>query len=212
MMKIEIWSDVACPFCYIGIHNLEKALTQFPYKDQFTIEYKSFELEPDALVYDGTSYLEKLTSTFENEYRAKRFMHRLTQQAKSVGLTVNFDGMKPTNTFNAHRLAKWAKAHGKEIEVNEKLLSAYFTEAKDVGDFHTLAHIAEEVGLDREEAIKVLRDKDLYSDNVREDQSKAKEFGITGVPYFVFNGKYALSGAQPTVTFLRALDKVWKEG
>jgi len=210
-MKIEIWSDIVCPFCYIGKQNLEKALAEFPHKDQVNIEYKSFELDPGAPAYDGTSYVEKLSPKFGGKQQAKQFIAHLTQQAKNVGLTFNFDDIKPTNTFDAHRLAKWAKTQGKEIEVNEKLLSAHFTESKDVGDIDTLADIAEEVGLDREEAIKVLRDKNLYSGNVREDQFKAREFGISGVPFFIINGKYALSGAQPTEAFSKALDTVWKE-
>lgn len=210
-MKIEIWSDIACPFCYIGKQNLEKALAQFPHKDQVNIEFKSFELDPGASTYDGTSYIEKLAPKFGGMQQAKQFIAQVTQHAKDVGLTFNFDEMKPTNTLDAHRLAKWAKTQGKEVEVNEKLLLAHFSEAKDVGDIDTLADIAAEAGLDREEAIKVLRDKNHYSQNVKEDQLEAKKIGINGVPFFIINDKYAISGAQPTDIFSNALDTIWEE-
>ncbi|UYY96809.1 DsbA family oxidoreductase [Peribacillus frigoritolerans] len=210
-MKIEIWSDIACPFCYIGKQNLENALAKFPYKDQVDVEFKSFELDPNASLYDGTKYVENLASKFGGTEQAKQFITHLTQQAKNVGLTFNFDEMKPTNTFNAHRLAKWAKTQGKEASVNEKLLSAHFTESKDVGDLDTLADIAEASGLNRDEALNVLNDKKLYAQNVKDDQHEAKRYGINGVPYFIINQKYAVSGAQPAQAFSEALDKVWEE-
>jgi predicted DsbA family dithiol-disulfide isomerase len=210
-MKIEIWSDIACPFCYIAKQNLEKALNQFAYKDQVNIEFKSFELDPGAPLYNGENYVEKLSSKFGSIQQAQQFIEHLTQQAKNVGLTFNFNDIKSTNTFDAHRLAKWAKTQGKDTNVNEKLLSAHFEEAKDVGDIEILADIAEEASLNREEALKILQDKNLYSHNVREDQLEAQKYGISGVPFFIINGKYAVSGAQPTTTFSEMLNKVWEE-
>ncbi|MDM5277439.1 DsbA family oxidoreductase [Paenibacillus silvae] len=210
-MNIEIWSDIACPFCYIGKQNLEKALEGLPYKDKINIEYKSFELDPSASAYDGTSFADKLAPKFGGREQAKEFMSHLTQQANSVGLSFQLDSLKPTNTLDAHRLLKWAKTKGKETMLNEKLLVAHFTESRDVGDYNTLADIAEAVGLDREEALGMLNTKDLYADQVRNDQNEARRVGISGVPFFIFNQKYAVSGAQPTESFSQVLEKVWEE-
>jgi predicted DsbA family dithiol-disulfide isomerase len=210
-MKIEIWSDIACPFCYIGKQNLERALEGLPYKEEISIEYKSFELDPGASSYDGTSFVEKLTSKFGGREQAKEFLSHLTQQAKNVGLSFQLDSLKPTNTLDAHRLLKWAKTNDKEKALNEKLLIAHFTESRDVGDHDTLADIAEAVGLSRKEALEVLKTKDLYTDQVRNDQDEARRVGISGVPFFVFNQKYAVSGAQPTESFSQVLEKVWEE-
>ena len=143
--------------------------------------------------------------------QAKQANQNVGQQAASVGLTFNFDNMKPTNTFAAHRLAKFAKTQGKEAIITEKLLFAYFTESKNVGDIETLADIAEASGLDREQSLKVLQDEKAYANDVRIDQSIAQQYQITGVPFFIVNQKYAISGAQPTSTFAGALQKVWEE-
>jgi predicted DsbA family dithiol-disulfide isomerase len=128
-----------------------------------------------------------------------------------VGLTFNFDEMKPTNTFDAHRLAKFAKTQGKEAIVSEKLLQAYFTDSKHIGNFETLADIAEESGLNRQEVLNVLNDSIAFDIDVRQDEALAGQYGVQGVPYFVINQKYAISGAQPTETFIGALQKVWEE-
>ncbi|MEH7255011.1 DsbA family oxidoreductase [Neobacillus niacini] len=211
-MKIEVWSDFVCPFCYVGKRRLEEALSQFPYRDNVEIEFKSFELDPNSPPYSGKSIHESLASKYGMSIeQAKQANQNVGQQAAGVGLTFNFDNMKPTNTFNAHRLAKFAKTQGKEAAITEKLLYAYFTESKNVGDVETLADIAEASGLEREEALKVLHDEKAYANDVRIDQSIAQQYQITGVPFFIINQKYAISGAQPTATFSGALQKVWEE-
>lgn len=211
-MKIEVWSDFVCPFCYIGKRRLEQALEQFPHKDDVEVEFKSFELDPHAPVYTEKSIHESLAEKYGMSVeQAKQNTQHVAMQAAQAGLTFHFDGMKPTNTFDAHRLAKFAKDRGKERVITEKLLHAYFTESKNVGDLDTLAEIAEEAGLEREEALAVLRDKQKYANEVRDDQRLARQFGVTGVPFFVINRKYAISGAQPLETFVRALEKVWEE-
>jgi predicted DsbA family dithiol-disulfide isomerase len=211
-MKIEVWSDFVCPFCYIGKRRLEQALAQFPHKDQVEIEYKSFELDPNAPKDSDKNIHELLASKYGMTVeQAKQQNDGIRQHAASVGLTYHFDTMKPTNTFDAHRLAKFAKTKGKEAEITEKLMYAYFTESKHIGDHETLADIAESAGLDRQEALKVLEDKNAYANDVRIDQAIAQQYGIRGVPYFVINQKYAISGAQPTETFINALNKVWEE-
>lgn len=211
-MKIDVWSDFVCPFCYIGKRRLEIALEQFPYKDQVKVEFKSFELDPNSPTFNGTGINEILAAKYGMSIEeAIRANVGVGQQAATVGLTFNFDEMKPTNTFDAHRLAKYAKVHGKEREITEKLLYGYFSESNNLSDQETLLNIAEEVGLERQATLEVLQDKKAYANDVRLDERIAQQYGVRGVPYFVINQKYAISGAQPIETFIRALEQVWKE-
>ncbi|MEG8976873.1 DsbA family oxidoreductase [Priestia megaterium] len=211
-MKIEVWSDFVCPFCYIGKRRLEQALQQFAHKDDVQVEFKSFELDPNAPVNTGKTINEALAAKYGMTIeQAKQANEGIGQQAASVGLSFNFDDMKPTNTFDAHRLAKFAKAQGKEAAITEKLLYAYFTESKHLGEEETLVAVAEDAGLDREEARQILADKNAYANEVRSDEATAQQYGISGVPYFVVNQKYAISGAQPVETFVGALQQVWEE-
>lgn len=211
-MKIEVWSDFVCPFCYIGKRRLEEAIAQFPHKDQVEVEFKSFELDPNSPVNIDKSIHEVLASKYGMSVeKAKQTNNGMVQQAATVGLTYHFDTMKPTNTFDAHRLAKFAESFGKEAEITEKLLYSYFTESKHIGDHETLADIAESAGLDRQKALDVLHDKNTYANEVRKDETTAQQYGISGVPYFIINQKYAISGAQPIETFVGALQQVWQE-
>jgi len=211
-MKIEVWSDFVCPFCYIGKRRLEMAIEQFPHKEQVEVEYKAFELDPNSPNYSGKSIHEMLANKYGMSIeQAKQSNEGIGKQAAAIGLIYNFDDMKYGNTFDAHRLAKLAKTKGKEHELTEKLLHAYFTESIDLGDVDALANIAEVVGIDRQEAIAVIQDKDTFANEVRGDEAIARQYGISGVPYFIINQKYAISGAQPTETFASALQKVWEE-
>jgi len=213
-MKIEVWSDFVCPFCYIGKRRLEMALDQFPHKNEVEVEFKSFELDPNAAMYSGKNIHEVLASKYGMSIEeAKRNNVQLGQHAASIGLTFNFEEMKPTNTFDAHRLAKFAKEKGQTEEkaVTENLLLAYFTESKNISDIETLADIAEASGLERQDALDVLNDKTAYANDVRVDEAVAQQYGVSGVPYFIVNQKYAISGAQPLETFVGALQKVWEE-
>jgi predicted DsbA family dithiol-disulfide isomerase len=211
-MKIEVWSDYVCPFCYIGKRRLEVALDQFPHRDQVEVEFKSFELDPNSPKNIGQNIHEVLAKKYGMSVeKAKEANQGVGQQAATVGLKFNFDEMKPTNTLDAHRLAKFAKTQGKEAAVSEMLLHAYFTESKHIGDIETLTDLAEAAGLNRQEVLQVLNDKEAYATDVRQDESLAQQYGVRGVPYFVINQKYAISGAQPTETFMGALQKVWEE-
>ncbi|MFT4415909.1 DsbA family oxidoreductase [Fredinandcohnia humi] len=211
-MKIEVWSDFVCPFCYIGKRRLEEALAQFPNRDQVEVEFKSFELDPNAQLYSGKSIHEALASKYNvSVEEAKQMNGSVGQQAETVGLHFNFEDMKPTNTFDAHRLAKYAETVGKEKEITEKLLHSYFVESKLISDQETLTEIAVSLGLDRNEVVQVLEDKTKFSNDVRIDEAFAQQIGVRGVPFFVINQKYSISGAQPTSTFLGALQQVWKE-
>ncbi|MED1412843.1 MULTISPECIES: DsbA family oxidoreductase [Bacillus] len=211
-MKIEVWSDFVCPFCYIGKRRLEMALEQFPHRDDVQVEFKSFELDPNTPIYSGTSISEVIAAKYGiSVEEANRNNIQIGNHAASIGLSFNFEEMKPTNTFDAHRLAKFAKDQGKEKEITENLLFAYFTESRNLSDAETLSTIAETSGLDKKEALNVINNKNAYANEVRIDEAIAQQYKITGVPYFIVNQKYAISGAQPLETFAGALQQVWEE-
>lgn len=210
-MKIEIWSDFVCPFCYIGKRRLEIALDKFEHKDEVELIFKSFELDTKA----KKQYEENIHELIAKKYgipveEAKATNDGIVAQAKAIGLNYNFDTLKPTNTFDAHRLAHYAKEKGKLKELSERILKAYFVEGAYISDYGTLADLASEVGLERREALEIL-EAGSYSEEVRRDEEKALRLRVNGVPFFVFNDKYAVSGAQPPERFLEVLKKVKKE-
>ncbi len=211
MMKIEVWSDYVCPFCYIGKRRLEAALEQFPHRDQVEVVFKSFELDPDCKTDYSVSIHEHLAEKYGiSVEQAKEMNENVIRQAKEAGLDYNFDTLSPENTFDAHRLAKFAEARGKGHEMTERLLKAYFIESKRIADHETLIRLAEEVGLSQEQTEKMLAG-DEYGDEVRADEKEAAQIGVRGVPFFVINRKYAISGAQPVEVFLNAFQKAWEE-
>jgi predicted DsbA family dithiol-disulfide isomerase len=210
-MKVEIWSDVVCPFCYIGKRRFEKALESFEAKEKVEIEWKSFQLDPDLEYVPGQSvheYLGKRKGT--SAIDGKRMNDAMIVMAKEVGLEYNFDKAIINNTFNAHRLLHFAKEKGVQNEMKERLFKAYYTEGKNIGDIDTLARLGEEVGL-QAVAIKTILQSDQYAQDVLLDQYQAQQIGARGVPFFVFNNKYAVSGAQPSELFAQVLEKVWEE-
>ncbi|OLP65479.1 hypothetical protein BACPU_15670 [Bacillus pumilus] len=210
-MKVQIWSDVACPFCYIGKKQLESALEQFPQKDQVEIEFKSFELDPHAPVnvdYDVHDMLAKKYGMSRSQAIAMN--EQVKQAGKEKGIDFQFDPLVLTNTFDAHRLAQYAGEMGKGDFVMGELFQAYFTDGKHVGDRQVLLDIAGKAGLDQKEAEQVLDDQD-FTDDVRKDEKEARELGISAVPFFLINGTYSVKGAQPADTFLRALETAWTE-
>lgn len=210
-MKIEIWSDYACPFCYIGKHRLEKALEEFAERDHVTVEFKSFQLDPNAPYYDGEDYYESLAKKFGSVEEAKQMTENVERFATSVDIDLQFAKVKPTNTYRAHRLAKFALEHGKNVEITEKLFKAHFTDAKDIGNIDTLVALAKDVSLDVGQVRKLLEDDTAYSDEVNVDLTEASQFNITAVPFFVLDRKYALSGAQEVETFVQALQQAWEK-
>ncbi|MBM7703612.1 DsbA family oxidoreductase [Metabacillus iocasae] len=210
-MKIEVWSDYACPFCYIGKRRLEEALAQFPHKEKVEVEFKAFELDPYAARDTEFTIHELLAKKYGTSVeQAKSMSEGVGAQAATVGLDFKFDTMIPTNTLDAHRLAKFSAAKGKEKEMTERLLSAYFVESKHLGDHETLTQLAVEVGLDETE-VRAFLNSDTFTEEVRIDEGEAQSIGVQGVPFFVVNQKYAISGAQPTNVFAGALQKVWEE-
>lgn len=210
-MKVEIWSDFICPFCYIGKRRMESALENFSHKDSVTIEYKSYELDPNAEKKPEMKMHELLAKKYDMSVeKAQKMNEDMGNQAAEVGLVYNFDNMQHTNTFDAHRVAKYAADHDKGKEMTESLLHAYFTESKLISDHPTLVALATEVGLDKTGVVDLLK-TDAYVKHVRGDEEQAREIGVQGVPFFVFNEKYAVSGAQPPEVFSEVLEKVWDE-
>ncbi len=208
-MDIEIWSDVVCPWCYIGKRRLEQALEQFPHRDAVNIVWRSFELDPHAQEQVTESLDEMLARKYHTtRQNAAQMNARVSKIASEVGLDYHLDKAKPSNTFDAHRLLHLAKAKGIQPQVEERLMQAYFSEGEPIGDHETLARIAAEAGLDAEEARAALA-SDAYADDVRADEARAAEFGITGVPFVAIDERYGVSGAQPTEVFLTALQTAW---
>lgn len=208
MIKVEIWSDIACPFCFIGKRRFEAALAQFDRKDQVVVTWRSFELDPSAKKNQGVSVYEHLAAKYGRDVEwAKQMNENLKQQATDTGIKFDFDRVVPTNTFDAHRLLHLATKNGKQKEAQERLFSAYFTEGKDVSDHSVLETIADQIGLEAGEAKRCLS-SDEFANDVRQDEATAAAYGLRGVPAFVFNEKFLVSGAQPTEVFLGALNEL----
>ncbi len=206
-MKVEVWSDVMCPFCYIGKRRLELALRQFPGKDNVNVEWKSFQLDPDSVTQPNKSVNEYLAERkgWTVDY-AREVNDHVTRMAREAGLHYDFDKAVVANSFDAHRLSHFAKKHGLQDAMEERLFMAYFTEGKNTADHETLVQLAVEVGLNRDDVRQMLGGND-FADNVNNDVYEAHHIGVRGVPFFVFNKKYAVSGAQPTEIFLQALNQ-----
>lgn len=210
MIKIDIWSDINCPFCYIGKRHLEKALQQFS-DDDVKIEWRSFELDPLANPPKGSDHLTLLAKKYgKTREWALEMNQNLTNMARESGLDFHMDQLVPANSFNAHRLIHLAKSSHSQDAMKERLLRAKFTEGKDIGDPETLKLLAIEVGLDQTE-VNDLFTNERFVHEVREDEDMAVELGIRGVPFFVFNNKLGLSGAQPVDVFSEVLAKVNNE-
>lgn len=210
-MNLEIWSDVMCPFCYIGKRKFEKALEQFPHKNDINIIWKSFQLDPTTVTDPSLNTIENLAEKKGwSKEQANETIAHVTNIAKQVGLNFHFEKAVVANSFDAHRLSHLAKKYGKQNELEEKLFAAYFTEGKNTADYHTLLQIGTEVGLDVKEIEDVLK-SDTYANEVQLDIKQAQQIGVSGVPFFVLDNKYAISGAQEPDTFLQALKKAYEE-
>lgn len=210
-MKVEIWSDVVCPFCYIGKVKFDEALEQFPYKDKLDISWKSFQLMPELETQPGKSIDQVLAETKGISLaQAKQMNASVTQMAKQVGLTYQFDKAVVANTIKAHQFAHFAKTAGKQIEAETLLFRSYFTDGKNVDDIATLVELGAEIGLDTI-ALKASLENEKYAADVQNDIAEARQLGVRGVPFFVFDRKYAVSGAQDPTVFLQALDQSFAE-
>ncbi|NDP21196.1 MAG: DsbA family oxidoreductase [Paludibacter sp.] len=210
-MKVEIWSDVMCPYCYMGKRKFETALSQFNEAADVEIVWKSFQLSPDMITAPDKSIHQLLADLMEISIEeAKEYNDRVTNSAKQYGLVYNFDTAIPANSFNAHRFSHLAKQHGLQDEAEERLFKAYFSDGKNVDDIPTLIQLGVEIGLDADE-LKTALESDMYADDVRKDLYEARQIGVRGVPFFLFDNKLSVSGAQDSKVFLETLEKAYAQ-
>jgi predicted DsbA family dithiol-disulfide isomerase len=210
-LTVDIWSDVVCPWCYIGKRRFEAALAQFEHRDDVTVLWHSFELDPDAPpIAEGRS-AERLAAKYGMTVEeAARRQAEITTLAAQDGLTYDLAESRGGNTFDAHRLIHLAAEHGLGNAAMERLMQAYFSEREAIGDPDTLQRLAVEAGLPAEEVREVL-EGERYADAVRADERAATQIGVRGVPFFVLGRKYGVSGAQPAEVLLQALQQAWDE-
>lgn len=210
-MKVEIWSDVVCPFCYIGKRKFENALAQFAHRDDVQVTWRSFQLDPNTQPEPGESIHDVLAKKKGVSAAEARSMGAyVTKAAEEVGLHYDFDRVIPSNTFLAHQLIHLGAHHGRQDATKERLMAAYYLEGQNVGDLETLVKLGTEVGLDATESREALT-AGTYANAVRYDEYQAQQINVRGVPFFVFDDKYAVSGAQPTELFGEVLEKAWSE-
>lgn len=204
-LKVDIWSDVQCPWCYIGKRKFEKGVELFG--KPVEVEYHSFELSPDTPIdFEGSPVDYLCERKGLSPEQVNEMLARVTDIAAQVGLDYHYEDVKQTNTVIAHELLHYAKAHGKQQEMKERLLKAYFIEGKHVGKIEQLAQLASEVGLDETDVTQAL-ESHRYVTDVKEDVAQAQAYGINGVPFYVINGTYGISGAQAPETFAAALEE-----
>lgn len=210
-MDIDVWSDIVCPFCYIGKRNLENALEQAGLTELVNVVWHSFELAPDAETNPGATIYEELGKRKGWSLDQSREIHKqMEQRAKASGLEYDFDKTVPANSFKAHRLLHLAKGHGVQNEMKESLLKGYFTDGKNIDDEAWLLEIVKPFGLSEDEVRNALQSDEIEKE-IHDDIGSARKLGIQGVPFFILNQKYALSGAQPVEVFVDALEKVKEE-
>ena len=213
-MKVEIWSDVVCPWCYIGKRRFEQALERFAHRDEVEVSWKSFELDPGARSADageGADYADRLAKKYgTTRAGAQQMLDSMTAAAAAEGLDFHFERAVAANTFEAHQVIHLAAERGVQDQVKERLLQAYFTEGEAVGDRATLVRLAAEAGLEAAEVAKALAEQE-YAEAVRTDEADAGRLGISGVPFFVLDRKYGVSGAQPADQLLAVLERAWDE-
>ncbi|MCI9845944.1 DsbA family oxidoreductase [Flavobacterium pectinovorum] len=209
-MKIEIWSDIMCPFCYIGKRQLEKALAEFP-NDEFEIEWKSFQLDPSITPQHNKDVYAFLAERKGISLEQSVEMHKaVVERAKSVGLEYHFEKAIISNSLMAHRIIHLAKTKKLDDEMEEIFFKAYFTQGEDLNDASVLMKLGIQAGLDENEVREVIENESMFLNNVQKDIAEAQEIGVQGVPFFVFDRKYAISGAQPLETFLQTINEVKK--
>ena len=207
ILKIEIWSDIQCPFCYIGKRKLEKAIEIFEGKENLEIEWRSYQLDPDATSQPGVDMYDYLATRKGQTRDWSIAMHKnVTNMAKENGLDYHFEKALIANSYNAHRLIHLAKKYKLGNEAEETIFKAYFTEGKNIADLKILTQLGKEIGLNEEELKDVLN-SDKFGDDVRTDIEEAQNIGVKGVPFFVFNRSHAVSGAQPVEIFTETLNK-----
>lgn len=210
-MEIKIWSDVRCPFCYIGKRKFEMALEEFKHKDNLKITWKSFQLDPNLKTDPSMSTLNYFVDTKGVSIdQAKQMLGGATQMGAEVGLRLDFENSVLANSFNAHRLIQMANSKDLGNEIEEALFKAHLEQGKNIDNHDELVNIGSSIGMDAGEIKRMLTSED-FSYQVKQDELEARNIGVRGVPFFVFNDKFAVSGAQSPEAFLDTLGKAWEE-
>jgi predicted DsbA family dithiol-disulfide isomerase len=210
-LRVDVWSDVVCPWCYIGKRRLERALEGFPHRDAVEVVHRAFQLDPSAPRNRTQNTVEHLAEKYGTSVEQAKAMQRsVTQVAAGDGLEYHLDRTLSGNTFDAHRVLRLARASGREAEVLERLYRAYFTEGQSIFDAPSLVRLAAEAGLDAAEVGRVLAEG-TYADEVEADRREAGRLGANGVPFFVVGGRYGISGAQPRELFEQVLQRAWAD-
>ncbi|MGQ4732539.1 DsbA family oxidoreductase [Streptomyces sp. Ju416(a)] len=211
-MRVEIWSDIACPWCYIGKARFEKGLAEFAHRDEVEVVHRSFELDPSRAKGDTALVIDMLAEKYgRSREEAVAMEANVAANAQSEGLGYRTEGRDHGNTFDIHRLLHLAKARGRQDELLTLAYRANFAEERSVFDDEVLVALAEEAGLDADEARAVLADPEAYADDVRTDEREAAELGANAVPFFVLDRRYGISGGQPSEVFVQALEQAWKD-
>jgi predicted DsbA family dithiol-disulfide isomerase len=210
-MRVEIWSDVVCPWCYIGKRRFERALAQFEHAGDVEVVWRSFELDPNAPPVQTEPHAERIARKYGVSLAQVEAMNaRLIGEARKDGLDFHLAESKGGNTFDAHRLIHLSAAHGRGGEMKERLMRAFFTEGVAIGERAELVRLAVDVGLEEAE-VKAMLSSDALAAEVRDDEARAREFGISGVPFFAIDEKYGISGAQPAELLVEALQQAYGE-
>jgi predicted DsbA family dithiol-disulfide isomerase len=211
MMRIDVWADLVCPWCYLGKRRLERALAGFAHRDQVEVVHRAFELDPTRPAGKTFDRVTALAAKYRlTEARARAMEEEMERRAAGDGLEYHLLGGVVGSTFDAHRLVHLARTRGRGEAALERLYRAHFTEGRSIFDLRSLVALGAEVGLDPEEARRGL-EGEAHAAEVRGDEQGARELGITGVPFFVLGGRYAISGAQPVEVFAEALERSWAE-
>lgn len=211
-MKISIWSDFVCSFCYIGAVNLNRALAEFEHSNEVEIEYKSFQLDPNAVYDPNISYAKSMAiRRSASKSKINRFVQHIETVAKDTGLEYHLDTVKNANSLPAHRVLQYAKTQGKGLEFFERLYPAVFTEGELISDENTIIRLGTEIGLDPDEISLILTHTESYQQEVYYDINQAKEDGIRAVPYFLFNDKYAIAGAHSVDAYVQVLKQAYAD-
>jgi predicted DsbA family dithiol-disulfide isomerase len=210
-VEVEIWSDVVCPWCYLGKRRFEQALASFEHRDKVQVTYRSFQLDPAVPPGITSPTVEILAQKYGMDAtQAEQAQRQMEERAAADGLTFRMSGLRSGNTRDAHRLLQLAKVTAQQEQLMERLQRAYFTEQDSIFDRVSLTRLAVEAGLDRDDVAQVL-DSDQYADHVDTDQAMARSLGASGVPLFVIDRRYGISGAQPPQTIASVLERAWAE-
>jgi predicted DsbA family dithiol-disulfide isomerase len=208
-MRVEIWMDVVCPWCYIGKRQFERALASFPHRDEVEVIFRSFELDPQTPAHQELPLIELMKRKYSmSDQQAWEANDRITGLAAQLGLEYHLDKAQRGNTFNAHRLVHLAGTRGLAGAMEERLMAAYFTEGLPIGDPATLQRLGEEVGLDPDEVAAVLAGE-AFALDVRSDEQRAMDLGVHGVPFFLIDNALRVEGAQPSDVLLSSLQQAW---